>query len=199
MPSTPNTENKILHDLIQGDANAFKEVYNTWHLKIFNFAFYLTKSRDLAEETTQEVFIKLWERREKLRPDTTFQSYLRKLAQNHVIDTFRKANTEKELQKKIFNNMAALHQLPADTLLEKQLTRLQKEAIDKLPPQQKIIYTLSRDHEMTYEQIAEHLGLSRNTVRNHMSQAIQSVKGYVGGHTDLACLFIAIILWESKN
>lgn len=199
MPSTPTTENKILHDLIQGDANAFRQVYDKWHERIFRFAFYLTKSQELAEEATQEVFIKLWENREGLKQGTTFQAYLRKLTQNHILDLYKKANAQKNLQKKIFDNMAALHQVPADTLLEKQLTKLQREAVEQLPPQQKIIYILSRDHEMTYDQIAEHLKLSRNTVRNQMSQAIQSVKGYVGGHTDLACLLIAITLWESNN
>lgn len=199
MSLSRSTENELVQHLITGDANAFRDIYNAWHQKIFNFAFYLTKSKDLAEETVQEVFIKLWEKREALNPDTTLQSYLKKLSQNHIIDTFRKANTQKELQKKIFNNMAALHQVPADTLMQKQLEKAYMDAIDKLPPQKKIIYLMHRDEDLTYQEIAQRLGLSKNTVRNHMSEAIQSIRDHVRGNVDLACLIIAICLSKGQS
>jgi RNA polymerase sigma-70 factor (ECF subfamily) len=95
--------------------------------------------------------------------------------------------------------MATLQEDPADILIRDQLARLHQEAIRQLPPQKRIIYTLSRDEELTYEEIAQKLHLSRNTVRNHMTDAIRSVRGYITGHTDLACLIIAVSLWQSDK
>jgi RNA polymerase sigma-70 factor (family 1) len=198
MHPEPSIESRLLHQLMEGDAQAFKEIYSTYQRKIFSFAFYLTKSKDVAEEIVQEVFIKLWEKRQNLREDTLLLPFLKKVTQNHVLDTFRKANSDKQLQKKIFDNLASLHQVDADVLMEKQLEKVYLQAIEKLPPQKKIIYLLHRDEELTYEEIATKLGLSKNTVRNHMTEAIHSIRDHVRNNVDLACLVIAMCIAESN-
>jgi RNA polymerase sigma-70 factor (family 1) len=183
---------------MEGDAQAFRDIYEAYQRKIFSFAFYLTKSKDIAEEIVQEVFIKLWEKREHLREDTTLLPYLKKITQNHVLDTFRKANSDKHLQKKIFDNLSSLHHIPADVMMEKQLEKAYLDAIERLPPQKKIIYLLHRDEELTYEEIANKLGISKNTVRNHMTEAIHSIRTHVRNNVDLACLVIAICMKDSN-
>ena len=55
-------EYNLLRQLIAGDAEAFREVYNKYNKKVFSFAYYLTKSKDIAEDVVQEVFIKVWEK-----------------------------------------------------------------------------------------------------------------------------------------
>jgi len=95
--------------------------------------------------------------------------------------------------------MQALEQEMTDVVIEKELGRLYAEAIQKLPPQKRAIYTLHRNEGLSYEEIAIQLGLSKNTVRNHMSAAIHSVQDYVSTHHDLAVLVIAICLLEQKN
>ncbi len=203
--STELLNNELLKQLAEGDEKAFRDIYDSCQERVFAFALYLTKSKDIAEEVVQEVFSRLWEKRRQLPPDTNLRSYIRKMAENHIMDVFRKARRDKAFQQKIFHNMVTLRELatlqedPADILIRDQLARLHQAAIRQLPPQKRIIYTLSRDEELTYEEIAQKLHLSRNTVRNHMADAIKSVREYITGHTDLACLIIAVSIWQSNK
>ncbi len=118
------------------------------------------------------------------------------MVQNQVLDVFRKASRDKALMQKIMHNITELRTEPANTLLERELRKVYNEAIENLPPQRKIIYLLNRDHELTYDQIAEKLNLSRNTVRNQMVEAIRSIRDHVGRHKGFACLIVSICLFE---
>jgi RNA polymerase sigma-70 factor (ECF subfamily) len=95
--------------------------------------------------------------------------------------------------------MQALQTVEAQELLQREIERLHKQAIDNLTPHKKTIYLLSREEELSYEQIAEKLGISKNTVRNQMSDALQSIRDYISNHPDLACLVVAMILEGLKD
>jgi RNA polymerase sigma-70 factor (family 1) len=187
-------EKEWVRGLLESNESTFRTIYDAYHRQVFSFAFYLTKSSDIAEEVVQEVFIRIWEKRAQLAPDTYLLAYLKKITQNLVMDIFRKANRDRSLQQHIYNYMSKLDQQGPDILLEKELNLAYRQALDRLPPQQKIIFTLSRDENLSYQQIADQLQLSRNTVRNHMAEAIKSVRHYIRHNTDFACLFMAIVL-----
>jgi RNA polymerase sigma-70 factor (family 1) len=181
-----------LQELIKGNPNAFRSIYETYQQPLFSFAFYLTKSKDIAEEVLQEVFIKLWEKRAQFQPDTLLLPYLKKMTQNLVLDLFRKANRDRGYQQHLYQAMIKASRQTPDVLLEKELSHIYFEAIQQLTPQQKLIYSLHRDEELNYQEIADRLGLSHNTVRNHMTGAIRSIRHYVENRTDLVCLLLAI-------
>lgn len=178
-------EEQLLKRLAAGDDIAFNTIYEQYQQSVFAFAFYLTKSKELSEEVVQEVFVKVWEKKEQLPEDLVILPYIKRMTQNLVLDLFRKAGREQALQQKLQEAMSNLFSHPADQLQEKELRRIYRQGIDLLPPQKKIIYTLHRDHLLSYEQIAARLGLSPNTVRNHMSQAIRSVRDHVNRHSAL--------------
>lgn len=76
-------------------------------------------------------------------------------------------------------------------LIEKELSRLYKQAIDCMSPRKKEIFILSREEELSYEEIAQKLGISVNTVRNQMADALNSIREFFSQHPDLARIFIA--------
>jgi RNA polymerase sigma-70 factor (ECF subfamily) len=181
-----------LQELARGSADAFRSIYEAYQQPLFSFAFYLTKSKDIAEEVLQEVFIKLWEKREQFQPDILLLPYLKKMSQNLVLDLFRKANRDRSYQRHLYEEMIKASRQSVDVFWEKELSRIYADAIRQLPPQQKLIYSLHRDQDLSYQEIAIQLGLSRNTVRNHMMTAIGAIRHYVENRTDLVCLILAI-------
>lgn len=185
-------EEQLLKRLAAGDDIAFNTIYEQYQQSVFAFAFYLTKSKELSEEVVQEVFVRVWEKKEQLPENLVILPYIKRMTQNLVLDLFRKAGREQALQQKLQDAMSNIFSHPAEQLQEKELRRIYRQSIDLLPPQKKIIYTLHRDHLLSYEQIAEKLGLSPNTVRNHMTQAIRSVRDHVNRHS--ALLPVVILL-----
>lgn len=197
MPPLQN-ETSLMHQMILGDADAFRQIYEAYQKQVYTFAYYLTKSQADAEEAVQEVFVRLWEKRGLLTEDTKLLAYIKAMAQNHITNTFRKAARDSSYREQIYRNMAALQQVTAGELMGVRISKIYQEALMNLSPQKRIIFILSRHEEMAYEEIAELLGLSKNTIRNHMTEAIRSVRDYVEGHPDISCLVIAIILSGNK-
>lgn len=184
-------EMEILQQLIEGDAESFRKIYVFYQSKIFLFAFRLTKSRLEAEEVVQEVFVRLWEKRDKIKVDKNFSAYILTITKNLILDGLKKAAHDKTVQQKIYDNMQALQTIFVDQLIEKELTRLHQQAVDRLSPQKKIVFLLSREEELSYEEIAEKLGISKNTVRNQMSDALKSIREYLTNHPDIGCVILA--------
>ncbi|MFL9484193.1 RNA polymerase sigma factor [Chitinophagaceae bacterium LWZ2-11] len=179
---TPHIETDLLLQIIKGDTEAYTEVYELYKDKIYAFAFTLTKSKDIAEEIVQDVFLKLWEKRTQIDADKSFTEYIKKITYHQVIDFFRKVKRDRGLQQKLEKNIQALRNANEDELIGKELHILYKKAIEQLPPQKKKVYLLGREGVLKYEEIAAEMGLSKNTVKNHMSEAIQLIRQYISTH-----------------
>lgn len=192
------SEARLLQLLAEGNAAAFREIYDRFQQSVFSFAFYLTKSKDLSEEIVQEVFTRIWEKREGLPEALLLLPYIKKMTQNLVLDIFRKAGREQAFQQFLYHEMTTVLTEPSDALQEKELRRIYRDAIELLPPQKKIIFTLSRDHQLSYDQIAAKLHLSPNTVRNHMTEAIRSVRTHVEKHSTVVAAATILELY-SRN
>lgn len=188
----PN-EQVVLRQLMLGDVDAFRCVYEGYEARVHVFAYRLTKSRDLAAEIVQEVFIRLWEKRAQIDPEKSFGGYIKTITFNHTLNMLKKAARDQALQQKIYLNMQGLRSNASDVVLEKELARVYRQAVDSLSPQKKLVYQLSREEELNYEQIAERLNLSRNTVRNHMVEALRSIRTQVSDHAFL--LGVAFLLF----
>ena len=183
--------------IINGDADAFAEIYDLYKDRIFAFAFTLTKSKEIAEEATQEVFVKLWEKRDQINSAYPLTPYIKKITYNYIISFFRKVKLDRQLQQNLFSNMEALRNTNEDELLQKELNKLYQQAIEQLPPQKRTAYILSREQHLSYEEIALQMGISKNTVRNHMTEAIHFIRTYITTHTDLACLILAFCMYKA--
>ncbi|MDE3214356.1 MAG: RNA polymerase sigma-70 factor [Bacteroidota bacterium] len=191
MASPITGELELLEQLIKGDAESFRQIYEFYQGRVFLFAFRLTKSKSEAEEVVQEVFVKLWERREKIKIEKNFNAYLLTITKNLVIDNLKKASRDRNLQAKIYKNIQSLQDHSVDELIKKELERLQRQAIAKLSPRMRQVFLLSREEELTYEEIANRLGVSRNTVRNQVSEALKTIREFLADHPDIACVIVA--------
>lgn len=183
-------EMALLVRVRQGDAEAFATVYNQYRGRVLAFSYTLTKSKAIAEDITQDVFSKLWERREQIDPQQSFQGYLKKITFNQVVSFFRKVKLNKTLCQKLYSNMQLLSLQQTIPVSDNELLKLYQAAIGRLPAQRKKAYLLSREADLSYDQIAEEMGLSKNTVRNHIAEAIHFIRDYVARHYVLISFFL---------
>lgn len=194
----PVNEHEVIEDFIRGDAAAFSDIYNLYKDKVFAFAYSLTKSREIAEEVVQEVFIRLWEKRGQIKLQGAFVPYVKTITYNYVMDFFRKVKNDRYLQQQIVARVQEIQTSGDELVFSRELQVIYQQAIDTLPPQQKRAYLLNKEDNLSYEEIAAILGISRNTVRNHLSDAIKNIRRYVSGNTDVAVIFLAMCLVKNR-
>lgn len=190
-PQLDKLENMdLLMKLRKGDEAAFIKIYNQYRSKIYTYAYQLCKSSDIAEEIVQEVFIKIWQKREQLNLELSFNAYIKKITLNHVLNYLKKAARERALQEQISHTIETSSNRTEDHILEKELRQIYDEAIARLPQQKKIIYQLCRLQELSHDEIALKLNISKNTVKNHMVEASRSIRDYVSKNGSIICFII---------
>lgn len=153
---------------------AFDRIYELYSHKLFSFVFGILKNDAESEDIVQEVFIKIWESRNKLGDYKLLNSYIFTIAYNNSIDLIRKRiNNDKYLDH--LKNSSVVPENPS-VISEIEFDELSLQAeklIMNLPERQKQVFQLHREKGLSYSEIAEQLGISKNTVENHMGKALK--------------------------
>lgn len=183
-------ENELLAKVALGEETAFRELFERYKHKIYSFALYLTHSDSIAEEVTQEIFIKIWNHRSQLQEINYFKSWLRVLIRNHTYTILHRIAQERIILKKISVQTDSHASVTEIDVLTREYNRLLDQAIARLPTQQKKVYVMSRKEGMKHDMIADEMGISLNTVKNHMKAALRSIRLYIEDHTDILVLTI---------
>lgn len=138
----------------------------------------MTRSDAVAEEIVQETFVAIWQKRGLLKdihhPDAYFFTALYRKVYRH----YKKLALDRKATKHIAGTWATQDET-GDVVLLQESQRLVNEAITRLPQQQQLVFRLSRQHGLSRDQIAAQLNISPNTVRNHMADAIKSIRAYL--------------------
>jgi RNA polymerase sigma-70 factor (ECF subfamily) len=134
---------------------------------------------EIAEEIVQDLFIYLWEKREKINIYSSIQSYLYRSVRNKSIDYLKSAyaNLETEKEDIIINKEGYLN--PAYDIEIKELNIILEKAILKLPEKCYCIFTLSRNGGLSNKEIAGQLGITVKTVENQITIALKKIKEYL--------------------
>ncbi|WP_171036472.1 RNA polymerase sigma factor [Dyadobacter sediminis] len=172
-------EDELLSLLIEGNRPAFKQLYLDYYRKIFAYALKFTKSIELSEDITQEVFLKVWEKRENLRNIKYFKAYLYAICKNITLNVLTRAAREINIKSLILIGCEKFHEDTETTFQNEEYDTLLNKAIEQLPPQRKVIYTLVKTEGKSYEETAEQLGITAGTVNDHIVKATRSIKEYL--------------------
>ena len=191
--STSYQEKELLQRLSLGDKQAFTILFDTYWNNIYHVALALTKSPDSAADTVQEIFMRVWNKREELATVDRFDNFLFTMARNHIYSEFRRLNIRQDHVERLQAHFATTLHTPEDQMLYKESTELIEKAVAHLAPQQQQVYRLSREQGLTHEAIAVTMGISVNTVRNHMVKAIKGIRSYLTDHDQSLLVTVAII------
>ena len=185
-------EEKDLIRLLQtGDERAFEKIYRLYSIRILNKLIRLVKQEDIAVEILQDVFLKLWEKRETLDAEQSLRPYLFRIAENKVTDLFRRAAYDKQLLAHLIAVSTESCHDTEEVIDLKDGESILNEAINSLPPQRRKIFILCKIEGKSYEETATQLGISAGTVNDHMVKAGRVVRKYFNS-ADLALLMLLV-------
>lgn len=175
-----------------------ENIFYSYRNKVFGFFVKNLSDKDLAEDLTQEVFFRLCKREGKLKEIEDINSYIFLMCRNMAINHIHKASHEKKYKEQMIHAWNHLY-IRGKTQVEKNMeseyfVELLEHGLSQLPPQQKIIFTLSKQEGLSNKLIAQQLGLSPHTVRNHLHQALKNLRSTVNPHIDFVLLIALTFL-----
>jgi len=193
--STKITDRELVILLANNDEDAFRTLYYRYKDKLWRFCFGFLKSEFDTDDILQEIFISLWEHRVTVDPSLAFSSYLYKIARNKILNFFRDMDVEVQVKKALAQQtqtVAGTDSVEAD-IFYGEYRRILAEAVGQLPPQRRKVFNMSRFEYKSHKEIAVQLGISINTVQDHISQALRTIKAYVSQHTDITFGIIILL------
>jgi RNA polymerase sigma-70 factor (family 1) len=185
-----------INRLKAGDSMAFTKVYDQYSEKVYRLAFRFLKDREQSEEIVQETFINLWLSREKLDAEGNIWLYLYVIGRNLSLNALRQVHKSADLTGKLLQHINVAHNETEEDILAHDLEIYTEKIIEKLPRQQQVIFKLSRVEGLSHKEIAEQLHISPNTVRNHMVEALKTLRMQLK-YSDLI-YFVAVAFYAHK-
>lgn len=159
-----------------GNQDAFREVYDRYHRRLYFFALKYLLSEELTEDAVHDVFVKLWQNRGRLDPEKSLQNYLFTLVRNHVLNMIR---NEKNKLLSSFEFNESQFPVPEQTLElihRKDFYQLLHTVLRSLPDKRRKVFELKMLQGFSNAEVAENLGISVNTVKVHYYYSLKHVK-----------------------
>ena len=169
----------------------FADLFKKHECRLHTLVLKLTRSNQYARDIIQEVFLKLWEHRNYIHSIHNIEAWLYRLTENKVIDFLRKAAADHRLKETIWKNQPGALNETEDKVVAREYNQIIQKAVDQLPPQRKLIYHLNREKGLNYQEIADHLAISKHTVKNQLSTALQSIRHFL--HKSARLFFLLFI------
>jgi RNA polymerase sigma-70 factor (ECF subfamily) len=177
------TDEELMQEIKVDNMFAFDALYKKYSKKLYNFGYSILKSSEESENLIQDIFLKLWENRQKIEKNASIQSYIFTIAYHSAITVIRKKAKESQFVEYL-KSLQEKSEDPINIEIEyKELKTKLDEIINSLPPRQKEVYHLHRVEGLKYSEIADRLHISVNTIENHMSCALKTIREKLGNYS----------------
>ena len=176
-------ERELMQRCVEGDRQAFAALYSHYTPLLYKAVYPLTnRSKEDTEEIIQELFAKVWAKRDNMLTIQSFRPFIFRLARNRVIDWYRKNESKKSYCTFYSESHRDETVSVTDDLLFEQYYAIAMEAIAKLPSRQKQIFILRHTNDLSLSEIAGQLQISLHAVKKQLYQATRFVKEYLHKH-----------------
>ena len=165
---------ELLVKLKSGDERAFEELYISYKEPALRFCNSILKDTEESENIIQEVFIKIWKRSSTINPELNFTSYLFTIIKNRVFDHLKEIKKNEFLREKFWEKVLE-YQAVDNEVKEERFAKV-NEAVENLSEKRKKIIKLNYKEGKSYEEIANQLNISKNTVKNQLVKAKQVIR-----------------------
>ncbi|MCC5942077.1 MAG: RNA polymerase sigma-70 factor [Balneolaceae bacterium] len=179
------TDADLSIEIKNGREAAFREIYDRYHEQMYYIAKKYLKSAILSEDAVQDVFIKLWERRNNLDETKSIKGFLFTVLKNHVLNMIRD-------RKKEILSLSEIHeeQLPQESsteydILHQEYQGILEKGMNELSGRKREIFELKTVQGYTNSEIADHLDLNIRTVKTHYYLSLKFIKMYLHKHAGI--------------
>ena len=187
---TSHNENKTVKAFSDNDEEAFLKIYDEYWYKVFLIAYKRLGKKDIAEELTQDLFLKLWEKRHTLKPQN-ISSYLFVSIKNSVIDHIHSGIVANKYLH-FYKTFGELSSTNTQNIVEfDDLSQAIEKGLLKLPTKTQQVFKLSRLESWSLDKIARHLHLSEKTVGYHLTKSLKFMRAYLREYLLITLLFIS--------
>jgi RNA polymerase sigma-70 factor (family 1) len=183
-------EQVLLQQVAKGDERSFALLVDHHWNKIYSMSVAYLKSSSLAQDLVQDVFIKVWLKRDELPAMKDFNAWLFILARNALLDALKKN------RRITITNEQTLEGLlePAASTEQhydfKHLNELLQQGIEQLPAQQKQVFRMSFEQGLSHDEICDQLGIAKQTVKNHLVRALITLRTFLQSNGELFLAFV---------
>lgn len=167
-------ETLFLKIVLEDDHKAFEKLFFEFYPSLCVFAGRYISSSDVCEDIVQEVFFNIWKNRKSLKIHSSFRNFLVTSVKNSCTDHIRKQYSHNKYLEN--RSSATIAPSPMDVYTSNELQEMLQRALDKLPPNICTAFTLSRNKQMTYKEIATEMEVSQKTVESYISQALKTLR-----------------------
>ncbi len=161
------------------DLHAFEQLFHQHYNDMCRYAYKIVDCEEIAKEIVNDVFLKIWQNRDSVNIKTCINAYLIKATRNKCIDYLRKKVRAQCYCEEILEATPSHYAHADDILIGQETHSILNEAIEKLPKQCKLVFSMSRDKGMSYTEIADTLGLGIKTVETHIGRALKILRDII--------------------
>ncbi|MDJ1480709.1 RNA polymerase sigma-70 factor [Cytophagaceae bacterium YF14B1] len=169
-------EEELLRELRAGNEKAFNEIYDRYWKNLYLFARNKLRSEDEALDITQDIFVKLWTKRDTLLITTSLSGYLFKSLKNKILDHIDATYTREDYLASLKNMTPSFRESTAEKVAESEIYSLLDTSLASMPSRMKEIFELSRRQDHSIAEISQQLDLSQQTVKNQLTSALRRLR-----------------------
>jgi RNA polymerase sigma-70 factor (ECF subfamily) len=177
-------KDRILIEKVKtGDLVAFEQLFSKYYNELCGYAYQYFSDRDTVEDIVQNLFYKLWQKRERLEIRSSFRAYLYRAVYNNTLQVLKEKNSLQPIESQDGSYEVILSEEIFDTVESKEIHMIIERTLNSMPERVRKIFELNRFEGLRYREIADHLSISIKTVEANMGKALKifrkSLKEYV--------------------
>ena len=180
--NSADIERRLLTELQNSNETAFGKLYTMYSPRLMGRLVNLVKSETIAADLLQETFVRLWNVRHTIDPDQSFRSYLFCIAENLVVDFFRKAARDIRLRNALFGKAVEEYVHVEEWICQKEQAALLQQAIEMLPAQRRQVFQLVKQECRSYAEVSQLLSISPSTISDHIVKATKFIRNILEGN-----------------
>ena len=189
----PEEEKALLISSSKGDRRAYAFLYTFYMSPLCRYLFLFTRSKDDSEEIAQDVFVKIWEKKENLATVHSFRPYVFKTAKNLLLDKIRRKETETKVLDYLRPDTEESGEYSDSDAIYNQYHQIAQEAKNMLPQKRKRIFEMNTEEGMALDEIAERLSISKTVVKKQLYAATDFVREYLRKHAEMTTELVIFV------